>query len=101
MNEAIMEKKEGTVWETKQTVGDESKRIGVEKVSNGYIISIEKSGYKKKGDEKEWYSETTKLISSEDPREMLKGKKEEKKDDDWAVKQAIMTWNNGLEVGII
>ena len=94
-------KKEGTIWETRQTIGDETKKIGVEKVSNGYIITIEKSGYKKEGEEKTWYCETTKLISSEDPREMLKGRKEEKKEDDWAVKDAITQWNNGLEIGLI
>jgi hypothetical protein len=97
---------ESNIWSSSVTNGDVTKEVKVEKVANGYIMTICKSGYKKKGDseksEKEWFREETKYVSSEDPRELIKGMKEDKKEkEDWAVRSVLMDFNNGLDIGVI
>lgn len=48
---------------------DGSEEIKVEQVENGFIVRVCKEGYKGEGDEKEWYYEEKKYISTSNPLE--------------------------------
>lgn len=58
-------------------IGDITKSVCVEEVENGFIVTIDKYGYKGEGENREYYSECKKYISEKNPLEGETETKEE------------------------
>lgn len=62
-------------WEKSESVNGMTKRVCVEQVENGYIITMEKYG--SEGDSEKYTSDCKKYISKKNPLEGMEPKSEE------------------------
>lgn len=67
-------------WEKSESVDGMTKRVCVEQVENGYVITMEKYG--SSGDEEKYTSECKKYISKKNPLEGMSPKTEEESYED-------------------
>lgn len=63
-----------------------SYNIKVEKISNGYLVCMEKSYYEGEGEKKEWKYEETKTYYEKNPLEEKENKEEKKEDSNSVIK---------------
>jgi hypothetical protein len=69
-------------WEKSETADGITKRVSVEQVENGYIVTMEKYGRPSIDDDEKYTNECKKYISKKNPLEGMKPKTEQESAED-------------------
>ena len=80
MHNTLMEHKKYKRWEKSESTDGMTKRVCVEQVENGFIITMEKYG--SSGEDEKYTSECKKYISKKNPLEAMSPKTEEESYED-------------------